>query len=222
MKIFVTVLFTSCMLSLMAQKAEVETSDKASMVILDSILEGYESAIGHKITFAVAYEVPGAPTENMDGILIQKGEQYNLDVAEQQFICDGETVWVYLKTQNEIQINDYEPNEESGEIVSPADIFSLHRSGQFIFAIANSHIENGVEVTEIVGKPTDHDSDYAKVRLSISDKDQKVMSLKIFNKDASRITMSIQDHDHNYKINPDMFNLEDGDYPGASIEDLRF
>lgn len=202
--------------------AQVETSEPEALVILDNILKDYENAIGHKIAFSVDYEVPGNQTEQLEGTLVQKGNKYNLEMSDQQFICNGETVWLYLKNQAEIQINDYEPNESDDEIVSPADIFSLHRSGRYIFALANSYIEKGMNVTEIEGKPVDKDSDYSKVRLTISSEENRIISLKIFNKDASRITMNILIHDSGFKTNSDTFNFDTSSHPDVIVEDLRF
>ena len=51
--------------------------------------------------------------ESKTGVLLVSGDKYRLTAAGQIVICDGKTVWTYIKESNEVQVNDVENKEES-------------------------------------------------------------------------------------------------------------
>lgn len=198
-----------------------ESSDPAAMEILASIKEDFDKYNSHLIQFEFTIEFPGEPSQVEEGILLQSNEKFKLDIGNRQIISDNETVWLYLKEDNEVQINDADFGDD-GEYMSPDKIFKLYKSDEFIFAIFQNGYEDGMAVTQIECKPVDPDSEYAKMRLTVQDKNNKVKRFKIFSKDGSRFTMVLKEHKKNVQLDDREFSFNPVDYPGVIVEDLRF
>lgn len=82
-------------------------------------LHSVDKAIQHKnfqATFTYhthsGQSEPG--TEPLTGSITVQGHQYRLAMGEQEIVSDGKIVWNYLPEANEVQINDYNPEQGAG------------------------------------------------------------------------------------------------------------
>lgn len=192
-----------------------EVSDPAAIKLLDQLKADFDSYQTHKIDFSIDIELPGQSKEEQSGSLIQSGDKFVLDMAEQKIISDNNTVWVILKELNEIQINDADFEEE--EFMSPSSVFQMYKSDKYVFAVSEKSQSN----TQIEIKPLDSSSEYSKIRLSIGS-NISFKSMIIFSKDGSRYTLKVDNHEKGYDTDKDTFTFNPEDYKGAYIEDLRF
>lgn len=198
-----------------------EKSDEEALNILEQISTKFNNGKGHSIDFEFLIEMSDASQETHEGQLFQAGNKFVLNLNEREIISDGESVWVYFKEENELQINDAEFDEED-DFASPQSIFNLYKSDKYLFAISNYARENGQPVTQIECKPLDDDSEFSKMRLTVLDKSNRVKRFKIFAKDGTRMTMSISDHKEDISFSDDQFSFDESKYPDIIIEDLRF
>lgn len=197
-----------------------EDSDPEATKILDAIKAEYQKHDAVKLNFKLGIEFPGESMEEQEGSIIQKGENFILDIQGQTIYCDGTIIWVYNEDSNEVQINDADFDEES-MFMSPKDIFNLYKSGDYSYAITMKGSENANDVTEIEFKPLKSDSEYSKMRLSLISNDSQVKILKIFSKDGSRYTMKIEELTYSSDLSDSIFNFNVEDYPNITVEDLR-
>ena len=216
-------LFTFSSFSLSAQiaKADIEKSDAQALSILEKMKTDYDSYLSHRFNFDVEIEYAEHEGENFSGSLIQAGDKFSLDLKDRNIISDTEIVWVYLKDRNELQINDAEFDEDS-DLMTPSDIFNLYNSDKFVFAISHNGQENGKAITQIECKSLDKDSEYSKIRLTISDSDFKPLRAKLFYKDGTRLTMKVVDHEKGFTTTASTFTFDESKYEGIMVEDLRF
>ena len=222
MKVYSTIfllLFVGFTNTLKAQY--VEESDSEAVEILKNVSEDFQNNGAHDITFQMDFEYPGEATQVQEGSLLQSGENFVLDMTEQMIVSDNETVWLYLKERNELQINDADFGDD-GEYLSPSMVYKLYDSGDFIFALSNQQYEDGQAITQIEAKPKDQDSEYSKIRLTVYDKSNSIKRVKVFFKDASRMTMLIKDHKRNLSFTNSRFKFDSSKYDGIIVEDLRF
>jgi len=196
-------------------------SDSKAIEILKSIEKDFTQTKSHLIGFDFMVESPANAKDTYKGTLLQSGDSFELDLGDKKIITDNETVWLYLKDDNEIQINDADFGDD-GEYMSPSKIFNLYKSDEFVFAISNYGKEEGKSIVQIEGKPVDPESEYSKVRLTIEDQTLNVKRLKIFLKDGGRMTTQILSHDKNVALTKSNFKFIAADYPGVMVEDLRF
>jgi len=165
-------------------------------------------------------ELPGQEAETQKGNVIQQGEMYKLDIDDRAIYSNNEFVWVHVKKNNEVQINDADMDEEAN-MLSPKDMLNLYESGEFVYMISGEPLLDGKKVTQIDFKPLDRDSEFSKMVLYVDKKTQEMAQMKVFSKDGGRYTLKINDIVPNKKYGIDVFTFDASKYPGIHEEDLR-
>lgn len=203
-----------------SQMLKASDSDPKAKKLLDALKKDYNSYKSMEASFELIIELPGQSKEIQSGKLIQQGEKYYVSLADQEIFCDAKSIWLYVKSMKEVQLN----NAESGiseDFVSPKDMLRMYENGKYAYAIVGDVVENGTNVTQIEFKPLDKKSQYSKLRLSINKKTNKASSLKIFSKDGSRFTLNVKNILPNKAYASDVFVFNTKKYPGVRVEDLR-
>ena len=198
-----------------------ETSDPAARAILEKLRTKYEAYKSVEADFKLTIEIPEEEEEVQNGNLAQKGEQYRMTLDNQAIYCDGKTLWLYLKSNNEVQVNDVDDFEEEDEMLSPKDLLRIYEKEDFIYGLTNDGFENGVAIQQIEFKPTDKDSEYAKMRLTVDKKKNQIMRIKAFAVDGARYTMEVKKFKPNLTYKPADFIFNPKNFPGIHVEDLR-
>ncbi|MBK8701099.1 MAG: outer membrane lipoprotein carrier protein LolA [Saprospiraceae bacterium] len=173
-----------------------------------------------EVNFELVLELKGQAQEVQKGKLIQQGDSYMVSLADQEVYSDGKTVWIYLKSNKEVQINSAETGSE-GQMASPKEMLRIYESGKYAYAITGNIQENGTNVTQIEFKPLDKNSEYSKIRLSVNEKAKRATSIKVFGKDGSRYTLFIKNIQPNKAYPQETFVFNAKKYPGVRVEDLR-
>lgn len=195
-------------------------NDPAAKKILDKLKAEYDSYKSMEVNFKLVLELPQQEAEIQNGLVIQQGEMYKLDLDDRSIYCDGTSVWLHVKKNNEVQLNDADMDDEES-MMSPKDMLQLYESGEFEYAITAEPLLDGKKVTQIEFKPLDRDSEFSKMALYIDKKTQKMAQMKVFSKDGSRYTLKINDITANKNYSPDTFTFDASKYPGIHVEDLR-
>lgn len=208
-------------LALPAQNpAPAEKNDPAAKKVLDRVRKKYEGYKTFEAGFSLTIEVPGQPKELQKGTVGQQGPKFRLDMDQQIIVSDGKTNWVYLKKNNEIQINEADPESDNG-FLTPKDLLHRYEKGDFLYAITDKIAEKGRVLTQIEFKPKDKKSEYSKIRVSIDEKAGTIESIKAFAKDGSRYTFEITRMTPEKPFGTDYFQLDPKKFPGVHVEDLR-
>ena len=197
-----------------------EKPDPEARKILDKVRKKYDAYKSMEATFTLTVEVPDQPKEIQKGSVGQQGNKFRLDMDQQIIASDGKTTWVYLKKNNEIQINDTDPND-ANSFLTPKDLLRRYEKGDFLYAVIDKIASNGRVLTQIEFKPKDKKSEYAKLRVSIDEKAGTIDSIKAIAKDGSRYTFQIVRFTPDKAFVPGYFMLDPAKFPGAHVEDLR-
>lgn len=212
-------IMTICLLLTIAQFGWSQ-SDTEAKAILDQMKSEYDSYTSVAIDFTLNIEIPEQAMETQQGNIIQSKEKYQVNLDDQSMYCNGSTVWVHLKDNNEVQINDFE-EDASGDIMSPKDILAVYESGEYEYALANELREESKVIQQIEFKPLDRDSEYSKMRLTLVKGSKQLKRVKIFAKDGSRFTMTVNKLESNKEYAASTFEFDSKAYPDIYIEDLR-
>ena len=197
-----------------------EQSDPQATKILDQLKKKYDSFSSMEADFTLEMKLSGQDTETQKGKIIQSGEKYFLSLDDQEIYNDGTHVWIHMKSNKEVQWSDADFDEE-GEIMSPKDMLRIYESNDYIYAITDERTEKGDKVTDIEFKPLDRDSEYIKMRISISKKDNMMKKIAIFARDGSRYTVNLDNIQSNKAYDDKIFAFNKAAYPGVHVEDLR-
>jgi outer membrane lipoprotein-sorting protein len=105
--------------------------------------------------------------------------------------------------------------------MSPKGLLKMYQSGNFLYFMGSTGTESGKTVQYIEIKPVDRRSQYSKFKVAINKANNQIVSMKTFNKDGSKFTMSISKMNSNKKVDNAKFIFDASKYAGVHVEDLR-
>ncbi len=199
---------------------QTEDSDKASNAILNEMKANYNAFKSIEADFTLTIEIPEQDPEIQKGTISQQGEAYNLVLESQAIISNGKTLWYHVISNNEVQINDVDPDMDDG-MLSPNNFLKFYDPENFICAPVIAGKENGSSVRWIELKPTDPEAEYFKLRLSIDVKKPELRQIKAFSSDGSRYTFQLNKLTPNKAFDKSLFAFDSSKFPGIQVEDLR-
>lgn len=208
--------FATFMLGVAQTPAEV---DKKAKGILKKVSEKFRKFKSLKATFIITIENPKDKSSDMQKGTIQlKGDKYRLNVADQDIISDGKTVWTYMKDVNEIQVNNASKDTNA---ITPANFLTLYEKG-FLFKFMGEENEKGMvyQLVELV--PVDpKKKSVVKVKLKIGKKEQMINYAQLIDKNGNIITYKIEKFFPDSDTADSLYNFNVKNYPGAEVIDLR-
>jgi outer membrane lipoprotein-sorting protein len=200
--------------------AQTMTNDPAATKILKKLKKQYQGYKSLEVVFKLNLELPEQEPELQEGTIGQQGEKYFVKMKDQEIYSDGATIWLYMVDNKEVQLNNVETDEEFS-MLSPTDMLQIYESDDFVYAVTGEKTINGVNCTQIEFKPTSLDSEYSKMRLLVDPKAKKMHELKVFAKDGSRYTLTVDNMTPNKSFVASDFTFDPAQYEGIHIEDLR-
>lgn len=194
-------------------------SDKKADDILKGVSKKYKSYQSLKANFSILLENTKDKTkETQKGVLQLKGQKYKLQFMGQEVISDGKTRWTFLKEANEVQIDNQKIDENA---ITPSSIFTIYEKG-WIAKFTGEVKENKLVLQHIELIPADAKSkNIFKVRLAINKSEKNIYSAKIFDKNGSIQTISVEKLFPNNAGDDSIYLFDKNNYPGSDIVDLR-
>jgi outer membrane lipoprotein carrier protein len=199
-----------------------EENDPAAKTLLDKVRKKYEAYKSLEMSFSLQLEVPSQPTETQKGTFKSLGDsKFRLDMTDQTIISDGQTTWIYLKKNNEVQITDADTKGEQS-LISPKELMKIYQKGEYNYTIVGEEKAGEKLLTQVEFKPINKKSEYSKLRLAIDKKTKQVASIKAFAKDGGRYTFSVGKQTGDPTFDAAIFTFDKSKFPkDVKIEDLR-
>lgn len=153
--------------------------------------------------------------ETKTGSIYIKGDKYRLYIEDQVVISDGLTIWTYFKEENEVQINDADPDNQNSPnkmLTSYSDnykakfIKEITKGGKFVYVL---------DLTPLAAQS------FYKVRLEIDKTRNTIISSTVYDKNGSTYTYLVNNFVENPKIYNSRFSFNEEDYPGVMVNDMR-
>lgn len=186
--------------------------------ILDEMSAKYKALKAFKASFQQTLENPANKIkETIEGDITVSGTRFHLKTKGQEVINDGKTMWTYMKNENEVNISDYEADEDE---LSPTSIFTLYQKG-YKYVYVEQVTEGGVPCDVVELSPEDRTNSLIKVRIQVSKKDRSVMNWKMFKKNGNRYTFVIKNFVPNPPVTATAFTFDKAKYKGVKVVDLR-
>ncbi len=190
-----------------------EKSDPEATKILKQLREKYEKYVGIHSDYILTID-NRETKEKQSGKITQKGDKFHVENDGNQIFCDGKTLWMYMKKNHEVQINEYEKDDDP---MSPNRILKIYEAqDQFMYAITN---ENGTKC-DIEFKPLDKEADFSKIRIEVDRSKLEINYIKVFAKDGTIYTFEVKAIKN---INPEdaVFKFNKTAFPGVKEVDMR-
>ena len=193
-----------------------EASDPEATKILDAVNEKYESLESMQVEFKLT--IKGESESTQEGKMTLKGDQYRLELTDQNVICNGKTVWFHLKDNEEVQINNSDPDGE--DFLSPAKMLSIYQENM-VGQMLDETKTDGRIVQQIEIKPRESHDEITKLRVTIDKNTKELDKVIVFTRYADRYIFEFENLVENPKLSDNLFNFDVVKFPGIHVEDLR-
>jgi outer membrane lipoprotein-sorting protein len=192
--------------------------DPKALETLEAMSKKYKAipTFEASITSSLTNESEGVNDE-FNGKITVKGEKFKLSLDEQEIYNNGTTVWTYLPSAKEVNIDNYDPGSDD---INPTKIFDMYKKG-FKYLYLGDKTENGVVLEEIDLVPEKKDAQYFKIKMFIVKKDKTILSWTMFDRSGNKYKYAITKFTPNVKVDDAFFNFDVKKYPGIEVIDLR-
>jgi outer membrane lipoprotein carrier protein len=185
--------------------------------ILEELSSNTDSFENIKVTFVYKMENKEADiSEETNGVLLLEGDKYNLNIAGQVVISNGETLWTYLPDSEEVQIN--EVYDDDG--FSPSKLLSSY-TDDYKAKKMNDIKSGGRMFYHLELKPIDKDSNFDFVELVIDKEKMQLSKFIIHDFEENIFTYSINQFITNSELSDDSFFFDTEMHPNVEIIDMR-
>lgn len=200
------------LISLLFISAQAQNTEKGKE-ILSGMSKKYKSYGTIKADFKYILEVQSEKfKEEQKGTFFLKGQKFKLEMGDQIVICDGKTIWTYLKEANEVQMNRYDPKSMN---ISPTEIFTMYEKG-FLYGYTGD--EGNLQVVELT--PNDKKVNYFKVKIFVDKTKSSINKSKIYEKNGNIFTYEITNQTPNFPMADNFFIFDKAKYPKVTVTDL--
>ncbi len=202
-----------------SQSNSLGKSDPDAKKLLDEVsakFKAYSSVAAH---FTLQIEnASGKSLGTKSGIVSMKNSKYRISVDGQEIYSDGDNIWTYDKSTNEVQITKFDPSANS---ITPQKMFTNFYDKDFLYKLNGETKKGNKTIEEIELTPVDKTKPFFKVLVNIDKNTKSVVSSEIFQKTGDRYIYTISDMKTNTNLPDNLFVFNAKDYPKVEVVDLR-
>lgn len=217
-KLLLGILFFSTFTSF-SQTAYIGKSDPAAKKILDQVsakFKTYQSVVAH---FNLKIEnADGKVLGTKSGVVNMKGSKYRISVSGQEIYSDGNNIWTYDKSANEVQITKF---DGSSNMITPQKMFTNFYDKDFLYKLNGESKQGKRTIQEIELTPVDKTKTFFKVLVGIDKATQSIVSTKVFEKNGNKYTYTVAGLKTNTSLPDALFAFDAAKYPKVEVVDLR-
>jgi len=206
-------ILTVCLGTLSAQIIQ----DEDALALINTLEQKYNAYQSLEAQFKLTISIPEDEPIIRKGKVIQKGQDYFLNTESQDVYSDGKSIWIHLKDDSEVQINDVDEDDGSMMNLSPSGILAMFNKNNYEYAI----VKKEKSLNQIEFKPMETDSDISKIRIEVNVKSDELSNATVFYKDGIRYHVDVTDVAANEVYDDSIFKFDASKYPGIYVEDLR-
>ena len=197
--------------------SQLSAQSESAQVILKELSDKTNSYDNIKVSFSYTMDNKEANiNETTNGTLIVSGDKYRLNIAGQEIICDGTTLWNYMADSQEVQIN--EASGEGG--FSPNKLLSTYSDDYTSTKDVDIKI-NGKNYFQLLLKPREDNSSIEYVRLIVNAEKMHLKSFIMYDFDGNVFTYDLKQFITNSELPENTFSFIVADYPNVEVIDMR-
>ena len=212
--------FLSCLLALTILTSSQAQCGPRVQEVVTAVGDKFDASKAYSVDFIIGMNYVGEPATEQKGRITVQGNRFFLKMKDQQFVSDGQTLWIYMPEEKEVQILNVADQAEWSNL-SPISLLQQYCSNDFMSRSLGLTMEDSKEVEHLEFTPVDKDQDVFKVRISYDQNSKEVSRIKTFNKDGSRITIDANKYQYDITTTASVFTLDTEKLEGVHIEDLR-
>lgn len=190
-----------------------------AQAILDQAAQAYEQSNGIKANFAIHSVVPQQNiSESFEGVINMKGDKFKLETPDMITWYNGETQWVYLMRNEEV--NASTPSGDELQLTNPAVLLRQYKKGFAVQYKGTSTTRQAKSAYDITLTPKKK-SDIQQVDLQIEKVSHIPAAITITDKNGATVSIHISKWVTGKNQADSFFSFNESDYPDAEVIDLR-
>lgn len=199
--------------------SQVGKSDEAAKKILDNVSSKFKTYKTVTANFTLNIEnSTGKSLGTKTGVVYMKGSKYRVDISGQEIYSDGNNIWTFDKSANEVQITKFDP---SANTLTPQKMFTNFYDKDFLYKLNSETKKGSKTIQQIELTPLDKTKLFFKVLVDIDKSSKNIVSTKVFEKNGNRYTYTVNNLKVNSSLAETLFVFNVNSYPGVEVVDLR-
>ncbi len=191
--------------------------DAQAKAVLDKMSTKVKGMSSMKANFTlIATDAKGKTIMNQKGILQMKGDKYNVALPKQEMICDGKTMWTYMKDNKEVQVASYNESEVQ---ISPKKLFPTSYANEYNYTYVGQKNVKGKNV-DIVYMTPKSKKNFKSVTLLV-DKAGSLVSGSVEESNGGYYTFNLNGIQANAAGSDAIYTFDKSKHPGVEVIDLR-
>ena len=191
--------------------------DAKAKSILENASKKMKEIKSLKANFTLKLVSKGVVKDTKKGNFNMQGDKYHITIASQEIICDGKTVWTFMKDAGEVQISAYNPDEQN---ISPTKLFTDFYDKEYNYSFIGTKNVAGKLCTLIAMVPVSKSKPFTKVELAF-DKNYNITGGTITEKNGNQYQYEVNGLTSNVSMPEKLFSFDTKAHPGIEIIDLR-
>ena len=219
MKILLLGFFTFFGFTCFSQNNSLGKSDPAAKVILDNVSAKFKTYKTVTATFTLTITNGSDQVQgSKKGVVYMKGSRYKVDVSDQEMYSDGDNIWTFDKSANEVQLTKFDPNSNT---ITPQKMFTNFYDKDFLYKLNGETRKGGKTSQEIELTPVDKTKTFFKVLVEVDKNSKNILSTKVFDKNGNRYAYTVTSMKINSNLPDALFVFNAKTHPGVEVVDLR-
>ncbi len=219
MKILLIGFFTFCVSSVFSQNNKLGVSDPDAKAILDKVSAKFKTYKTVTADFTLSITNANGKVEGTKkGVIYMKGPKYRVNISGQEIYSDGDNIWTYDKSANEVQLTKFDPTTNT---ITPQKMFTDFYDKDFLYKLNDEKKLGNKVVQEIELTPVDKTKTFFKVLVEVDKATKNIVSSKVFEKNGDRYIYTVNSMKTNTDLPDSLFTFDAKKHPQVEVVDLR-
>lgn len=194
-------------------------SDPAATKLLATVRDKYAAYEAMRMDFILdIIDLETKDTETREGRFAVSGTSFRFSMPGQVLVCDGQTLWTYMEDVHEVQVNEWEPDQQ--DFMSPAELFQLPES-EYI-ALSGERNGSGADARQAIElSPRDRELEIHKIRLIVHPTSGELLEATVMDRNAIHFRYRIKNFEGDPELPAEFFTFDADAYDGITVVDLR-
>lgn len=195
-----------------------QNTDGGATELMRAVSSKYQGFSAMKFHYTLKVTKDSKTLSSSQGDFALKGSKYRATYNGQEFYCDGESIWNYQKSTNEVSIYEYDP-EDDENMMNPQRLLKNWEK-QFRAKFIRDEFINNASVSLVDLTPKAAQSFY-RIRLFINKSNKQIVRIALYEKDNTIYTYYIEQFNSNATFPDNYFTFDKSKYPGVEVNDMR-
>jgi outer membrane lipoprotein-sorting protein len=191
-----------------------QAKDPKAAALLEEVskkAKGYKS-IKVELSYSMVNTKANINEEKTVALLVS-GDKYKMAAAGQTVICDGKTIWTYIKESNEVQVNALENKDDA---LTPSKLLTSYNANY-----KSKIIKSSDPATESVELIPNTSKNFTKAILGIDKAKKQIKSFTLYDKSGNTFTYKVKTYVTDTPVTDADFSFDAKKFPGVEVIDMR-